>query len=344
MRNQMNYGISPELETIPSILRSAGYVNIGFVNSALLSTELGFGRNFDHYSLNQAGHGMARETVDSALAWLTENAGNSSPRLMVIHLYDVHAPYDPPEGYDMLFSPSGSQGLVDWTTDSMNVISDRGELDHLVDMYDGEIAWVDAQIGRFLEGLRVSGRMDNAIVIVTSDHGEEFLEHGGWSHGHTLYQELLFVPLIVSGSGISAGAVDNSPAGHFDILPTIAGYAGITLEQPSDGTDLFHSPEQNRVIPSSGAIRARSASVNDADFESLCAVLCFPSKGIINFQTMEEEAYDLTDDPYEQNAIVLDPVLRDRIEYYWSTPPRTAPPVIESESLINDLNDLGYVR
>ena len=111
----------------------------------------------------------------------------------------------PPEGTDTLFSVQGSMGLTEWRIDSLTGGPLVGDLEHMMAMYDGEIAWTDAQLGRFFAYLRSSGLADRSYIIITADHGEEFLDHGAISHGHALNQELLHVPLIVTGPDIPAG-------------------------------------------------------------------------------------------------------------------------------------------
>ena len=346
IRDELTYGLNPDLSTIPTILGDQGYVTLGFVNSRLLCDMLGFSRGFDHYELNQAGHGMAGQTVDSVIAWFTENIGNPSPKLVVIHLFDPHAPYDPPDGFDRAFSDTGVSGIDDWVVDSLNELTNPEDLDHLLDMYDGEIAWVDHQLGRLFNELDDLGCMDNALVIITSDHGEEFLDHGDISHGHSLYQELLHIPLVISGPGVPAGIIDSTPGGHFDILPTLTAYIGIVTEEGVEGIDLLTPDHQERPIPSSGAIWARSIrSEENSSLESLCSVMLYPMIGILNYVTLEEAAFDLSVDPAQLNRMDPDPGMLEALDYYWATPPRCIPiPIEPGDSLVGNLQDLGYIR
>ena len=335
-----SYGLNPEFETISTILGANGYITLGFVNSPYLAEDFGFNRGFDHYSMHLSGHGLAAVTVDEVLKWFEENTGNPSPKLLVVHLFDVHAPYSAPGGFDLRFSETGSAGGTNWQTDSLNNVINPEDLQHLVNMYDGEIAWVDSQIGRLLQGLRRYGVLDNAMVIVTSDHGEEFFDHGSWSHGHSLYQELLHVPLIITGAGIPSDSINTIPAGQFDLLPVIAGYTGNSVPECVEGMDILSGNVSSRILPSSGAIRGVSGMKDFDAYESLCSILYFPGKGIINYSSMEEEFYDIADDPGETMILPLGSPICEMLDEYWTTPPLSTP--VRSDC--GNLESLGYIR
>jgi arylsulfatase len=343
-RELVTYGLHEDLDNIATVLGPEGYINLGFVNTVLLSREMGFANGFDHYSCALHGHGRARETVDEVLDWLHENRGNPNPKFVLIHLFDVHAPYDPPEGFDTTFSPEGAEGLTEWRTDSLDGSIITDDCDHFVDMYDGEIAWVDSQLARLFAELRRSGMADNAVILVTSDHGEEFLDHGLFSHSHTLYQELLHVPLIVAGTGIPAGVEDSISCGQYDILPTIAAVAGVPVPDRVEGVDLFADPPRDRIVPASGVIRGHFQTGPNEDYESMCSVLSWPHKAIVNFVTGDEAMYDLVADPGETVRMEVDSALMRELEYYWATPPAVSPPVINNDGVEGNLRDLGYIN
>ena len=343
IRDMITYGLSTDLDNIATILKSEGYVTLGFVNVVLLNNSFGFANGFDHYSWVAHGHGRAAETVDEVLEWFMENRGNPNPKLVVIHLFDVHAPYDPPAPFDTRYSSKGTEGITNWE------ISDDGELlnpearDHLIDMYDGEIAWVDSQLGRLFGQLRELGIAENAMIIVTSDHGEEFLDHGYWWHSYSLYQELLHVPLIISGPGIPSGVTDSAPAAQYDILPIIAGYVGTSVPGHVEGMDLFSPSQELRTIPSSGAIVAARRGGDPANYESLCSVLDQYRKGIYNFYTGDEQMFDLRLDPGEHHPQSLDSVMLESLEYYRATPALVVPPMVRGRDIDETLEDLGYI-
>lgn len=340
MHGTVSNGLNPELETIPAILGKDGYITLGFVNSPYLAEDFGFNREFDHYSMHLSGHDMAVITVDEVLKWFEDNTGNPNPKFLVVHLFDVHAPYSAPDGFDTRFSEIGASGGTNWQTDSLNNVTNTEDLQHLINMYDGEIARVDNQIGRLLHGLRQHGVLDNAMIIVTSDHGEEFFEHGSWSHGHSLYQELLHVPLIITGEGIPSDSINTNPAGQFDILPVIAGYTGNPIPECVEGIDILSLNMPSRVLPSSGAIRGVSGKKDFDEYESLCSIIEYPGKYIVNYLSLEKEFYDLASDPGETFNLTPESSIIEKIEEYWTTPPLYTP----VRCGCNNLEDLGYIR
>ena len=133
---------------------------------------------------------------------------------------------------------------------------DPRDLEHVIALYDGEIAWVDDHIRSLLTSLREKGLFENTMVILTSDHGDEFFEHGGKGHQHTLYQELLHVPLIFQVPGVEGPRRVETAVSLIDVMPTlfealgmerpttlqgrslwgaIQGRAGLTIEHATDG-------------------------------------------------------------------------------------------------------------
>ena len=120
------------------------------------------------------------------------------------------------------------------------------DIDWLKQMYDAEIRQLDDELARFFAYMEESGLMENTLVIVTSDHGEEFFEHGGPLHGRTYFQEVLAIPLILRGPGIPAGRRFSDPVGLVDVVPTILGVLGLGRTNRMDGIDqtaFWRAPE-----------------------------------------------------------------------------------------------------
>ena len=121
---------------------------------------------------------------------------------------------------------------------------------YLQDLYDAEIAFLDEQVGDFLERLDERGHLENTLIVVTSDHGEEFADHGQFGHGWSLYQEQLRVPLILYGTGtFEGGLVASHPVHAVDIAPTVATIAGATLPASWSGDVLtVEAPANERPV------------------------------------------------------------------------------------------------
>ncbi len=330
------FGLDPAMPVLPMILKGRGYRTAGFFNVYLLSADFGFHRGFDTFDCRENGDGMAAETVDDAISWL-EEVKQDGPFFLAVHLFDVHDPYDPPEPFDRLFSPEGTLGETAWEVTPEGAVARPQQCDHLERLYDGEISWVDSELGRLLSELRNLGLSDNTLVVLTADHGEEFLEHGYFGHGRTLYQETVHVPLIMSGPGIDAGVVNPGVVGQYDILPSIMDYCGIPVPEGVEGISILGSePLDERSVPASG--------INTGTYFNQASVTNGSSKLIWNADTDSSEMYDLISDPDEQNPIPPDSVLLEEVLYYWSTPCSWNPGPIEAWRVAPVLRDLGYIR
>ncbi|HXU29770.1 MAG TPA: sulfatase-like hydrolase/transferase, partial [Thermoanaerobaculia bacterium] len=160
------------------------------------------------------------ERVDRALAWLRKE--RTKPFFLWLHLFDPHAPYDPPAEFRARYA-------------------DRP--------YDGEVAFVDTQVARLLAALDRSGAARNTLVVLLSDHGESLGEHGEQTHGILLYDATLRVPLIFRLPGtLPAGKVEREPATLADVAPTILALAGLAPKPGIDGRDLFGSDRSARRL------------------------------------------------------------------------------------------------
>ena len=202
-----------------------------------------------HGSRGIASHQMI--TSPNVVAGLERTVANVDPDqdlFLFVHLFDPHYDYIPPAPYDTKFDPDydgdlsphdfyGNPAIYDATAPPpRRRISDR-DLDHVRARYRGEIAYTEDQVARMLAALEDAGRLDEALVVVTSDHGEEFFEHGNRGHRQGLHDEVLHVPLLVrppasaAAAGGSVAAEVDAMVGLQDLLPTILDFAG--LEPPA---------------------------------------------------------------------------------------------------------------
>ena len=216
------YVLPSELETLATRLKAAGYETGAFVGAYVLDRRFGLARGFDHYddriARNESGASVLEserrggEVVAAAADWL----GTRSGRFFAwVHLYDAHAPYDPP-------SPQREA--------------------HAGRPYDGEVAYVDACVGRLLEAVRRAGtRAAGAepLVAVVADHGESLGEHGELTHGFFVYQPTLRVPFLLAGPRVPAGERRKGAARTVDLMPTILGRLGLEIPAGLDGVDLL---------------------------------------------------------------------------------------------------------
>lgn len=231
--------LRPRALTLAEVLAASGYATAGFVSGAYLQTAHGYAQGFDVYdtSVLRGKEEEARADITSpeivrlAQAWL-QRWSEEKPRppfFLFVHLYDVHFDYVPPPPYDTMFdlrapeAPGGSKAY-DQILPGMN----RTDLDRILALYDGEIRWTDTHLGHLIDALRALHVLDDTIVVVTSDHGEEFLDHDWRGHSNTLYDEALKVPLVMRyPPKIPAGRVVEEQVRLVDLAPTILGLAGI---------------------------------------------------------------------------------------------------------------------
>lgn len=182
----------------------------------------------------------ADEITDRAIDWLA-GVDQERPTFLWVHYMDVHHPYVPPQEYQAMFrdDPIGDRRAIklrQQMLDAPGELSDQ-DVQDLVDLYDAELRFTDAEIGRLVAAART--QLDDPVMIVTSDHGEEFGDHGGFSHG-TFHEEGVRVPLILVDS-TGSGRFDDL-VGLLDVAPTIAEYAG------ADPPSTFHGHRLRRLL------------------------------------------------------------------------------------------------
>jgi len=264
--------------------------------------------------------------VDGASEILDE-VEEDEPLFLFAHFFDPHFDYIPPPPFGTRFDPdyAGSITGVDyWTNPRIfdatksppRQVSDR-DLEHLRSLYRGEVAWTDDAIGRLLDHLEDRGRLDETLIIVTADHGEEFFEHGDRGHRRTLFDEVLRVPLLVVPPRGSAPAPPDRLAQQVslsDLLPTVLDYAGLepselahgrSLRPALEGVELESRPlVSSLVIPMKDPARGVGRGLYDC--------LRTPTQKLIRLWSQFEgdprprlvsvELYDLVEDPGELSA------------------------------------------
>ncbi len=310
VRENSGFQLSADVPTLATVLRGAGYATAAFVGAYPLDSEFGLDHGFQVYDdrttrgSNEQEFELAErrgdEVVGPALKWWEAN--QSKPRFLWVHLYDPHAPYAPPEPFASRYAK---------------------------EPYLGEIAATDSFLAPLLA--------QNALVVVTSDHGESLGEHGELTHGLFAYEATLKVPLVIAGPGVQPGK-DGRPARHVDIFPTVLQAAGVQPPQGSrPGRSLLAPPKSGET----SYFEALSTNLNRG-WAPLRGVLRQGQKLIA---LPLPELYDLPKDPGEkQNRIDQDrPTARALIaelpeESVWPPRPGTLPAGDEQR-----LRSLGYI-
>ncbi|MEE9608780.1 MAG: sulfatase, partial [Myxococcota bacterium] len=189
--------------TLAEAFRAGGFATAAFTENGPLDYNRGFGRGFGEYLENKSPYIMAPlgqidRTLGHARRWLERS--RDRPFFLFVHTFQVHSPYAPPEAYRTLFNDASEEAPP---------VSARAgrdpQVEDLVRNYDREIRYVDDELRAFFEWLGDEGLLENSFFIVTSDHGEGFYEHGSLGHGALPHEELLGVPLILVGPGVTPG-------------------------------------------------------------------------------------------------------------------------------------------
>jgi arylsulfatase A-like enzyme len=259
---------SPKLpEGLAAALADTGLVTVGLTGGGWVSWQRGFDQGFDHYGAEQRVGAGVPELVGDTLAWLDRL--EDVPAFLFLHTYAIHAPYDPPAADAAPFLDPGYGGRLPASRSQLERAAgtdhddqshwfwshvDKGrpeDLRRLRDLYDGGIHYTDAQLGAFLDWLRGRPTWGRTLLIVLSDHGEEFGEHGHFQH-ETLHQETLHVPLLVRFP-------DPPPAPGprrvpdvvrlVDVLPTLFEQLGIPAAGPVQGQSLLPLLESGASEP-----------------------------------------------------------------------------------------------
>ncbi len=264
------FGLYESCMTTPSVYTNPDFLELGrklkdlrdspgfFRNPSLRAKAAEFRKKMQE--MYEKGQFQARIDVtgekvsDKAIQWLEEHSQEKF--FLFLHYFDVHNDFVPPEPWNRQFDPdyTGSfDGRDFMDNNDISPTMDQRDLDHIIALYDGEIAYTDYQLNRVFESLKALGLNENTLVVIISDHGEEFFEHGMKGHRLNLYDTTLRIPLIFYYPGvIPSGKRLQSQARIIDIFPTILDYAGIEERGEALGESLrglLEGTTQDKNLP-----------------------------------------------------------------------------------------------
>jgi arylsulfatase A-like enzyme len=324
--------LSHNVTTLAEYLSDHGYYAAALVHNDLLNPKNGLSQGFaeyrtldEQYFANSVGMIALQHAAPAwfpppswptnedqtriAEQWLESNGDRNF--FLWIHYLDPHAPYGPPRQY-MIEQPLPAIGSVfegqKFAAQGFFVPS-LTERKAIRALYDGEVRYVDASIGRILSTLKRLRLYDDALIVFTSDHGEEFWEHGRIGHGHSLYEELLRVPLIVKLPGSTRRDRTSHPVSTASIAPTILDLSGIRY----DAGNLSAKSLVPLIDPSTGPYEdAPLVSGAQIEFDRHDAVFFDGFKYIVSTIDGKEELFDLAADTQEAHSLA--PSMPERLE------------------------------
>ena len=224
--------LDSEILTLAEALYNSGYRTWAVTGGGQVSSAYGFSEGFESYLEFTAPEDDVKAKVAETIGFMDEN--RESPVFVFFHTYKPHPPYRPLPPYDTMFDPEYAgtiKGDIPTITaiNSGEITATQADLNHLIALYDGDIREMDDQLNELFAYLQQKGPERDAIIIFTSDHGEEFGEHGLYGvHSHTLYQELVSIPLIIHLPRMNpAGVSIPDQVQSIDIYPTVLELAGV---------------------------------------------------------------------------------------------------------------------
>lgn len=318
----MNDAIIPNIMTAAEILKKEGFYTVAFIANPYAGRENGFAQGFDEYHTIFPSNPLLYKTNADDLnleifTWLEKNRNKKF--FLFIFYMDPHTPYAPPEPYDRLFSPESR--IMEINQEEMPSSPSEDYIRTVIDLYDGEIRFLDHEIGRLFGKLKSLGLWKKSVVALSSDHGEEFFDHSGWRHGDSLYEEQIRVPLIIKGPGLPEGIEVQTAVQQTEIFPTLFDMFGLKHDPGFTGkpmTDSIRHPED--VV---AKLTYHETSLHGKSF---IAARGARWKIIYDLEQKKYQFYDLSKDQLEKNNLVrvgdgtytavLNPELRKNFEFF----------------------------
>lgn len=249
-----------DIARLPEELSSDGFTTAGFSTMGNVSKSIGYGKGFDEYfdlykdpeiiqkrqttdssseeleleEENKIALPRAEDLTDRLIEWTEDLNDDDEDFFAFCWSIEPHIPYDPPEGYRDFTDPSYT-GPIDGSRECLPEVKSEEDLEQLKSLYDGEIRYNDAQIGRMVDWLKENGMYNETLLVLLSDHGDAFKDHGRLTHGHLPYDELIRVPLIVKppeSLGIEPDRIKETVS-VIDIFPTVLEMLGIEKTEAS---------------------------------------------------------------------------------------------------------------
>lgn len=321
--------IAPSVTTLAEAFRFSGYRTAGFAAAPFVNARYGFRQGFDFYddyTVGSTADGANLVDVTSPASFRAvskylhdwRSQGAARPFFVFLHLWDVHDDYAPPPPYDTMFDPDYSGGLDAtslYNSPEIHAGMDPRDLEHLQALYDGEIRWVDDHLARLVETLESWSQLDHTVIALTSDHGDEFFEHGDKGHRTSLHDELIRVPLVMRYPAvIPAGLRIDDPVRLVDVGATLLSLSGAPSPPsfgagagpfpPVDLAEWFAAGGKPEGQPDAPAILDLQRGPNDPHWSG---IRTRDRKLLVDLRSPARvEIYDLIADPAETENLAAE--------------------------------------
>jgi arylsulfatase A-like enzyme len=332
------------LSTMAEQFEAAGYTTGGFSANHLVDVDNRFDQGFETFVCepNATGRALAQRALD----WVDSTPGVA--RMMYVHLFDPHMPYDAPEGFAVTWPADLPRTVEELGTRVDDPEVQRMIVEAMQAGYDAEVRYADTAVGDLIDGLRARGELSDAVLVFTADHGEEFREHGLLAHGPHLYEETVAVPLLFAGFGRHAlpAGVRKEPVSLIDVLPTLVSVAGLPEPPyPLPGHSLLAPPVAETLF-------AQTMIGSEPGIDGVCEKLSITEEGwklVRTDATSRFELYDLAADPRELHDLAAEQperreALAKKLEQWRSMTAARSPDnlVAPDAEVMQRLHELGY--
>jgi arylsulfatase A-like enzyme len=260
--------LAESIETIPERFLAHGFRTAGHTEGGFVAGGFGFNRGFEQFTDTAYSSDTDIErTFDRGLEFLRE-LGPEERFFLFLHSYSVHDPYDPPQAFREKFWQGEPPETFESSGENLRLVN-RGELElsdeglaYFEAMYDASVSYVDDVLGRFVAEIEALGLLSETVLVLTSDHGEEFMEHGRMAHTQ-VYPESIEVPLLIVRPGVASGRSIPTLVELVDLAPTLYELAGIPLPASISGESLVSLIQGSSR---SGETREAYAEVLDEEY------------------------------------------------------------------------------
>ncbi len=377
---QNGYMVSKSNVMLTEILKGAGYQTLGFIGSFALDSRFDFSQGFDYYDQSYdrfvgegkfTEHERSAQSVNRSVISHLDSIPPEGSFFLFVHYFDPHKPFEPPAPYDTMYrwenanNSSPGEGITVRYSCPHSLSDENWQLSKQAAMgYAGEISYMDHHLGNLLDYLQQKGILDDAILVVTSDHGENFWEHMPYfHHGTSTHQTSMHaVCMIRLPDAAHGGTVVHKPISSVDILPTILRFLDLPAPDRIDGRafDLDQCADSigDRLVYGQATLTSPwKVPAVSAGWPHTNKARCVRSGNLVFMQApyaSREELYDLSSDPYEQHNLLRVPSphiaslagkLKQKLEAWAASadPLESFPEQARREETVEKLKALGYM-